>query len=107
MSIMASQMYKIIAIRSLNDLNDLEFLDEQAIEEKWIVFDMTMLNIVNSTFISFVNFHDSKVIALFNPTPRALNILTALGIHKLVNIVYSYAEVDALIAKKVAVVQSS
>lgn len=93
-------MYKIIEIRSLNDLHDLELIDESLIKEKWIVFDMSALHVVNSTFISFINFSNGRVIALLNPTTRALNILKALGVDKLIKIVYSYAEIDEIVAKK-------
>jgi anti-anti-sigma regulatory factor len=87
---------KVICVERLEELNN---LDKLINGEKHVVFDLSHLNLINSTFISFVHIH-TQVIALLNPTPKVLVLLKLMGVDKLVPIISNIEDAYALISEE-------
>ena len=90
-------MIKVICVEKIDDLSNLDRLFSP--EDEFVVFDLSRINLINSTFISFIHIHD-QVIALMNPTPKVLVLLKLMGVDKLIPIInhidqaYSLASVN-------------
>ncbi len=86
---------KVINVEKMDDLSNLDHLVSP--EDKFIVFDLSRINLINSTFISFVNVNE-QVIALLNPSPKVFLLLKLMGVDKLVPIIKHIDEAYALIS---------